>query len=195
MRYSSDDIYTDGYISHMFGSEGATAYFARLLHVNLRTLSLTPEWPSMFLICNPQVPHAYPFTTIRGHPAWLLDCAIRLVGTVVQQRIWAPPNEAQRHAHAPLNMPIFFMPNDGVTLGLPIVSATAGDYVPLRGAGTPAPVGEFSRTFIRINVSARFPRLPCQCVAHTLCPEVELTVLTSCILVARLQRMEYPDHD
>ena len=152
------ELYIDGYISQMFRSEGATAYFARLLHVNLRTLRPTPEWPSMFLICNPQVPHARPFTTIRGHPAWLLDFAIRSVGTVVQQRIWAPQNEAQRHAYARLNMPIFFALNDGITLGLPIVSTAAGNHVPLRGTGNPAPVGDNFSTLIRINVSANFPR-------------------------------------
>ena len=166
------ELYIDGYISQMFRSEGATAYFARLLHVNLRTLRPTPEWPSMFLICNPQVPHARPFTTIRGHPAWLLDFAIRSVGTVVQQRIWAPQNEAQRHAHAPLNLPIFFALNDGVTLGLPIVTAAARDIMTLRGAGTPAPVGECSTTFIRINVSAISPPpsiLSCDACARYRC--------------------------
>ena len=154
----ASELYIDGNIANMFGQEGATAYFSRLLQVDLRSLRFIPtkEWPSAFLICNPQVPHARPFTITRGNPAWLLDFEIRPIGTVVQQRIWAPvpQNEAQRLpvAHAPLNMPIFFVLNDHVTLGLPIVSAAARDHMTLRGAGTPAPVGECSTTFIRINV-------------------------------------------
>ena len=154
MSEQMSELYIDGNIAQMFRPEGAAAYFARLLHVDLRTLRFLPtkDWPSAFLICSPQVPNARPFTIAHGHPAWLLDFAIRPIGTVVQQRIWAPQNEAQRLAHAPLNMPIFFVLNDHVTLGLPIVSAAARDHMTLRGAGTPAPVGECSTTFIRINV-------------------------------------------
>ncbi|KAF8269609.1 hypothetical protein EI94DRAFT_933785 [Lactarius quietus] len=151
------DLYIDGMIAQMFKPEGAAAYFARLLQVDPRTLrdhlfdgSVT-GWSTAFLLRTP-VPHSHPFTAIRGQPAWLLDFAIRHVGTVVQQRIWAPQNEAQRHAHAPLNMPIFFVLNDiKVTLGVPILSAAAHDYMTLRGAGYPAQVGECSTTFIRIN--------------------------------------------
>ena len=150
----ASELYIDGNIAQMLGPQVAAAYFSRLLQVDLRSLQFiqTTDWPSTFLICNPQVPNARPFTIAHGHPAWLLDFAIRPIGTVVQQRIWAPQNEAQRLAHAPLNMPIFFVLNDRVTLGLPIVSAAARDHMTLRGAGTPAPVGECSTTFIRINV-------------------------------------------
>ena len=135
----------------MLGSEGAAAYFARLLQVDLRSIQFiqTTDWPSTFLICGPQVPNVRPFTIAHGRTTWLLDFAIRPIGTVVQQRIWAPQNGL---AHTPLNMPIFFVLNDRVTLGLPIVSAAAHDQMTLRGAGTPAPVGECSTTFIRINV-------------------------------------------
>ena len=152
------DLYVDGYIAQMFQPEGAAAYFGRLLQVGLRTLRFisSAEWSSAFLIYSPQVSYARPFTTVKGHPAWLLDFAIRPFSTVVQQRIWAPQNEAQRHTHAPLNMPIFFVLSDGVTLGLPIVSAASRDHMTLRGAGTPAPVGECSSIFIRINVSTDF---------------------------------------
>jgi hypothetical protein len=123
------------------------------------------------------VPLACSFATISGEPAWLLDFTIRSIGTVVQQRIWAPHNEVKRHIHGPLNMPIFFVLKDSVTVGLPILNAAARDIMTLRGAGTPAPVGEGSSTLIRINVSANFPWLPCQCGVHTLRPEVELNVM------------------
>jgi hypothetical protein len=150
----SPDLFIDGNIAQMFRPEGAAAYFARLLHVDLPSLRFipSPEWTTAFLICSPQVPQARPFTIAHGHPAWLLDFAIRPIGTVIQQRIWAPQNEAQRLARAPLNMPIFFVLNDRITLGLPIVTAAARDHMTLHGAGTPAPVGECSTMFIRINV-------------------------------------------
>jgi len=150
--HNSFDIYTDGYISHMFGSENTRAYFARLLHANPCTLrfNTNPEWPSMFLICNPQMAQR-PFGFICEHPAWLLDFNINPIGTVVQQRIWAPQNVPQRHPPELLNMPIFCALNDGVTLGLPVVSAGARDHMTLHGAGTTAPVGEYATTFIRIN--------------------------------------------
>jgi hypothetical protein len=160
MEYNAS-IYIDGYISQMFRPEGATAYFARLLNTDTLPIFTNPDWPSMFLISDPQLPHSRPFATIHGQPAWLLDFMIRSVGTVVQQRIWAPQNEGQRHTHAPLNMPIFFTLNDGVTVGLPIFSAATGYFTMLRGASTPAPVGEGYSTLIRINVSANFPCLPC----------------------------------
>ncbi|KAN0131608.1 hypothetical protein V8E53_010450 [Lactarius tabidus] len=110
------------------------------LNSNVQTRS--PEWTTAFLICSSRVPLARLFTIAHGHPAWLLDFEIRPIGTVVQQRIWAPQNEAQRLAHAPQNMPIFFVLNGHVTLGLTIVTAAARDHMTLRGAGTPAPVSE-----------------------------------------------------
>jgi hypothetical protein len=154
----------------MLGPEGAVAYFPRLLQVDLRSLRFmpSPEWSSAFLIYSPQVPDALPSTIAHGHPVWLLDFVVRSIGTVVQQRIWAPQNEAQRRAHGPLNMPIFFVPNDRVTLGLPIESAAARDHMMLFRGGTPAPVGEYSTAFIRINVSFSSLSHPCgaEDIAH-----------------------------
>ncbi|KAI0299036.1 hypothetical protein B0F90DRAFT_1631775 [Multifurca ochricompacta] len=90
---------------------------------------------------------------IHGKPAWLLDFAIRQGGTVVPQRIWSPqnPSDAQRYAHVPLNMPIFFVHNDRKNFGLPLLKAIAGDCGTLLGLGTAAPVGDCSTTYIRIN--------------------------------------------
>ncbi|KAH9059703.1 hypothetical protein EDB87DRAFT_1562947 [Lactarius vividus] len=47
--------------------------------------------------------------------------------------------------------PIHFVHNDRVTLGLPIVAAAAHDCTILLDVGNPAPVGDCSTTFIRIN--------------------------------------------
>ncbi|KAI9461957.1 hypothetical protein BJY52DRAFT_1222161 [Lactarius psammicola] len=146
------DLHIDGNIAQMFGPQGAAMYFARLLQVDPRSLRamIDPQWPSAFFIRNPPVSRAR-HLIIHGQPAWLLDYAIRHGGTVVPQRIWAPQNEAQRHAHVPLNMPIFFVHNDRVNLGLPVVIAASRDCMTLLGAGTAAPVGDCSTTFIRIN--------------------------------------------
>jgi len=160
------DLHIDGNIAQMFKPQGAAMYFSRLLQADPHTLRAitTPQWPSAFFILSPPVSRARHFTVIQGHPAWLLDYAIKHGGTVVPQRIWAPQNDTQRHV--PLNMPIFFVHNDKVNLGLPVVTAATRDCMTLYGAGTPAPVGDCSTTFIRINVSdfpcpwreARVPR-------------------------------------
>ncbi|KAH9044858.1 hypothetical protein EDB84DRAFT_1558939 [Lactarius hengduanensis] len=110
-----------------------------------------PQWPFAFFILHPPASRVHHFAIVQGRHAWLLDYAIRHGGTVVQQRIWAPQNEAQRHAHVPLNMPIFFIHSDRVTLGLPIVSAATRDPTTLLDTGKAAPVGDCSTTFIRIN--------------------------------------------
>jgi hypothetical protein len=88
---------------------------------------------------------------------WLFDFEIRSIGTVVQQRIWAPQNEAQRHGHAPLNMPIFFVLNDRRhTRPADRHRRSARPHDAAR-RGHPAPVGECSTTFIRINVAQSHP--------------------------------------
>ncbi|KAI9438953.1 hypothetical protein H4582DRAFT_2075566 [Lactarius indigo] len=83
--------------------------------------------------------------------AWLLNSAIENGGTVVPQRKWTPPYENQRYAHVPLNKPIFFVHNDRENLGLRIVTAAERDCMTLLDVGKPAPVGDASSTFIRIN--------------------------------------------
>lgn len=147
-----EDLHVDGTIARMFGPFDAGRYFARLLQMDPNTIQTTrdPQWPSAFFIILP-APRVRHFTIVQGRPAWLLDYAIRHGGTVVQQRIWAPQNEAQRHAHVPLNMPIFFIHSDRVTLGLPIVSAATRDPTTLLDTGKAAQVGDCSTTFIRIN--------------------------------------------
>ena len=157
------DLFVDGNIAQTFGPQVAESYLCRLLQVYRRSFRATndPRWPSAFFTTQPPLAHGRPFPDTYGRPIWLLDFAIRNRGTVVRQQIWAPQNEAQRHAHAPLNMPIFFVHNDQVTLGLPISIAATRDPMTLFGAGTPASVGDCSTTFIRINGSD--PPLPPPC--------------------------------
>ena len=170
-KASQMDLLVDGILAHMFGPEGAASYFARLLKADVRSLhpTMSQEWPHAFFIARPAVqdataaPQAPPTLYINRRPAQLLDYTIRQVGTVVPQGIWSPGNNngntasdtpARSIKTASLNMPIFFVGMDRVSLGLPLYVAIAeGDRAPLQGAGSPAPIGHGSTTYIRITVS------------------------------------------
>jgi hypothetical protein len=171
------DLLVDGNLAHMFGPEVAALYFARLLKVDVRSLhpTMSQEWPHAFFIASPTVQNAAgagagagastpqaPTLYIDQQPAQLLDYTIRQVGTVVPQGIWPPGNNNNTLADTParsakavsLNMPIFFVGMDRVSLGLPLyVAIVEGDRVQLQGAGSLAPIGHGSTTYIRITVS------------------------------------------
>ena len=154
------DLLVDSNLAHMFGPEGAAVYFARLLKVDVRSLrpTMSQEWPHAFFITSPttavQQDTAPPPTLyINRRPAHLLDYTIRQVGTVIPQGIWPPGHSAKA---ASLNMPIFFVGMDRVSLGLPLPVAIAeGDRVPLQGASSPAQIGPGSTAYIRMTVSFR----------------------------------------
>jgi hypothetical protein len=164
---SKMDLLVDSNIAHMFGPEGAAIYFARLLKADVRSLhpTMTPEWPHAFFITSPtaQQNAAPPTLYINQRPAHLLDYTIRQVGTVVPQGIWPSGNASadtpSRSGSATslrsnLNMPIFLVGMDRVSLGLPLPFAIAeGDRAPLQGASSPAQIGSTSTTYIRITVS------------------------------------------
>jgi hypothetical protein len=163
------DILVDSNLAHMFGPEGAAIYFARLLKVDVRSLhpTMSQEWPHAFFITCPTVqntaaPQVPPALYINRRPAQLLDYTIRQVGTVVPQGIWplgngssdSPPARSPKATS--LNMPIFFVGMDRVSLGLSLqVAIVEGDRAPLQGAGSPAPIGHGSTTYIRITVSTK----------------------------------------
>ena len=137
------DLYVDGNIAQMYSPEGAMRYFSRLLGVDARSLrpTVSQEQPLPFFITNPT-----------GRP---LDYAITHAGTIVPQRMWSSgsPSDARRQANVSLNMPIFFVNTDYVTLGLPLLNAITGDRSTLLGASNVAPVGNCSTLYIRIIVS------------------------------------------
>ena len=161
------DILVDSNLAHMFGPEGAALYFARLLKVDVRSLhpTMSQEWPHAFFITSPTAQTA-PTLYINRRPAQLLDYTIRQVGTVVPQAIWPPGNTsdntpARSAKAASLNMPIFFVGTDRVSLGLPLrVAIAEGDRAPLHGAGSPASIGRGSTTYIRITVSKHPLKVP-----------------------------------
>lgn len=181
------DLLVDGNLAQMFHPEGAASYFARLLRVDARSLrpTISHEWPHAFFITGHAV-NAPPSILINGVPAWLLDYAIRQVGTIVPQRIWSP-SDPQRYVNVSLNMPIFFAHRDRVNLGLPLLTAAAGHCTTLLGAGTTTPVGDCSTMYIRMNVSIHSSS---EKLAHL----VEI-MRSRAPLVARLQRVEYTDYD
>jgi len=167
------DLLVDSNLAHMFGPEGAALYFTRLLKVDVRSLlpTMSQEWPHAFFITSPPPPSPPPPPTAQNAspptlyvnrlpvPAQLLDYTIRQVGTVVPQGIWPPGNTLDSPARsanraASLNMPIFFVGTDRLSLGLPLYMAIGeGDRVQLHGAGSPAPIGHGSTMYIRITVS------------------------------------------
>lgn len=148
------DLYIDGNIAQTFSPEGATRYFARLLGVDVRSLRYTvsQEPPHAFFVTDlPTVQNARPHLVINGRP---LDYAITQAGTVVPQRMWSPgnPTNVQRISNLSLNVPIFFLHNDRMTLGLPLPRAIEGDRTTLLEAGDTAPIGNCSTMCIRISV-------------------------------------------
>ncbi|KAF8494389.1 hypothetical protein F5888DRAFT_655635 [Russula emetica] len=164
------DLLVDSNLAHMFGPEGAAIYFSRLLKVDVRSLHpmMSQEWPHAFFITSPttvqNAPQAAqaptPTLYINRRPVQLLDYTIRQVGTVVPQGIWPPGNNNNTSSDTParsakvasLNMPIFFVGMDRVSLGLPLPLAIAeGDRASLQDAGSPAPIGHGSTTYIRIT--------------------------------------------
>ena len=161
------DLLVDGILAHMFGPEDAALYFARLLKIDIRSLhpTMSQEWPHAFFITSQTVqstttPQAAPTLCINRRPAQLLDYTIRQVGTVVPQGIWPPGNNASDSppARSPkatsLNMPIYFVGMDRISLGLSLhVAIAEGDRAQLQDAGSPAPIGHGSTTYIRITVS------------------------------------------
>ena len=159
------DLLVDSNLAHMFGPEGAAIYFARLLKVDVHSLrpTMSEEWPHAFFITGTTAAQAPPTLYINQQPAHLLDYTIRQVGTVVPQGIWPPGNTSSladtsspsRSAKAAtLNMPIFFVGMDRISLGLLLpVAIVEGDRTPLHGASSLAQIGHGSTMYIRITVS------------------------------------------
>jgi len=149
-----DLLCTHSYIARMLGAAHAPRYFSQLVRVDEHTFQLVISNETFWLLY-PAVKDVHPTTYIGNRHAWLLDYMMRNVGTVVPQRLWTPAatSDAQQYGTVPLNMPIFFVQKDSVTLGLPLDQAAAGNCAALLNARAPAPVGQCSTTTIRILVS------------------------------------------
>jgi len=138
----------------MLGAQQAPRYITHLLQVDERNIQLV-VLNGVFWLLHPAVQNVHPATHIGNRPAWPLDYVLRAIGTVVPQHLYVPAatSDAQRYGTVPLNMPIFFIQRDGVTLGLPLNQAATGNCSALLNAHLPAPVVPRHTTFIRILVS------------------------------------------
>jgi len=154
------DLYIDGNIAQMVGPEDAARYFVRLLGVDMQSLrpAISEQPPHAFFIPDPAMQAVRPSLAINGRP---LDYAVTDAGTVVPQRMWhsGNPADVQRYANVSLNMPVFFVQCDQVTLGLNLLEAVEGGRgrgrgtLRLLGARNAAPIGNGHTIYIRINVS------------------------------------------
>ena len=126
-----------------------------------------------------------------GHPLRPLDYSVVPTGTVIPQVRWSPKNvndHRQHVAEATLQMPIYFVQQDGV-LGLSLDDAINGRSICqiLRDPGMPAQLGGKTTTYIRIRACSLWP-------ASYLC--VESTYDDArCISVAWVQRIQAPSPD
>jgi hypothetical protein len=150
------DLLIDGYVSRMFGPEDAEKYHASLLGRELRQIqwyTILPEFPGIFFATPPGPP-----SIESGQQGWAIDCVIKDTGLVIPQQIWAPRKtaDAQRYVHnEQLHPPIFFVHKDGRSLGLPLMQASGGNCMSLRGADQPAGLGS-SRTHAQIRIKVSY---------------------------------------
>ncbi len=124
-----------------------------------------------------------------GHLLWLLDYSIVRTGTVIPQTRWIPENMTDRRQHvaeAILQMPIFFLQQDG-GLGLSLDDAINGHCKTLRDARVHAQLGGKSTTYIRLGVCSYL-------AASYLC--VKFTYDDAwCTSVARVRRIQAASPD
>ena len=151
------DLYIDGYIAQMVGPEDAVRYFVRLLGVDAQSLrpAISEQPPHAFFITDSAMQTVFPSLAINAR---LLDYPITDAGTVVPQRMWCSgnPADAKRNANVSLNMPVFFVQCDQVTLGLTLLEAVESrgrGTLRLFGARSAAPIGNGHTIYIRINAS------------------------------------------
>ena len=144
------DLLIDGYISRTFRPRDAEAYHASLLRrepQHIQWYTILPEFPGIFFATPPA-------GTEPDQQGWAIDYVIKDTGLVIPQQIWAPRKaaDAQRYVHE-LRPPIFFVHRDGRSLGLPLMEASGGNCMSLRGADQLAGLGQSAHAQIRINVS------------------------------------------
>src|SRR5579863_4704988 len=134
------ELLIDGYISRMFGPQGAQAYHASLLGrepQHLQQYTALPESPGIFFATPPPVIGS-------NQQSCAIDYVPKDTGPVIPQQIWAPRKTADEQRYVrneQLRPPIFFVHKDGRSLGIPLTEAAGGNCMSLRGADQPAGVG------------------------------------------------------
>ena len=156
----------NGYVSQTFGPNSAEEYFHYLLKTNQSDLNqscravLKPDGSGVLFAVRTIPDNIHPTPSMQDHngrPLWLLDHSIVQTGIVIPQARWSPENandHRQHVAEAILQMPIFFLQQDG-TLGLSLDDAIRGRYQTLRDSRVQAQLGGKTTTHVRIGVCAR----------------------------------------
>jgi hypothetical protein len=148
------DLLIDGYISHMFGPLDAEKHHATLLRREPQLIQWysIPIFPGIFFAESPTEPG---FDQELEPESWAIDYVVKDMGVVIPQQRWAPrPSaDAQRYIHhQELCPPIFFLHEDGESLGLPLVEAACGECSHLQDAMHAAAISSITYTQICINV-------------------------------------------
>jgi hypothetical protein len=154
------DYLTDGYISYTFGPRIAEGYVAHLFSIDAASVQTVRQGDAFYALNFPSY-NIPPTLSVSGHDAWLLDFAVRSGGSVVPQQIWSPQGQGDRRRYveqAQIRMPVFFINSDG-SLGVPVMSAAAGD-MQLHGVHLPPQLADKRTVKLRINVCTRFLRNP-----------------------------------
>ena len=152
------DLCIDGYIAQMFGPEDAQEYHVSLLGREPGQIQFQADvagpGTGVFFATPPGPPGQ-----TSGQHDWAIDHAVREMGPVIRQKLWAPKKSSDKLRwvdHEQLNPSIFFIHENGEGLGLSLVQAAGGDCMCLRGAAEAAPVDFRAHAQIRINVSSIF---------------------------------------
>ena len=160
MLFVTAGLLVDGFIASTFGSKDTNSYIHSLLKT-LTDIFQPSSLPyngishhqnhqgSWYIPQNLLPPHI-PFQA-----APLLDYSVTECGTVVPQKRWTPASPVavrQNIDKAPLQLPIFFVNNNG-GIGFPLPDILDGYVRNLHNANDPAPAGPKPTTHIRIWVS------------------------------------------
>jgi len=149
-------VRSGGFLTRMFGRQGAAFLIESLLKVNANDVYLignVPGWHNALMVQHPSIGGTRSDAVANDLPLWLLDFLSPMsMYHVLPQKIWTPPNQSDWRRYiepAHLRMPVFFVRRSGA-LGLPLPRAVVGDTASLRGADNPAPLGGGNSTQIRI---------------------------------------------
>ncbi|KZV67890.1 hypothetical protein PENSPDRAFT_754594 [Peniophora sp. CONT] len=154
---SGVDILRDGFLAHMFGVF-TELFFQSLLKTSVRSLPVQfplHGWPSAFALSQGAVTSLQPnVVDAYQYPYLLLDLLVNTaIGPVVPQTLWVPRSSrdlAQYVLEATLELPIFFVRNDG-GIGITVADASAGNSASLLGSTRAVNVGGRTSVHLRIQ--------------------------------------------
>ncbi|KAH9993742.1 hypothetical protein BJV74DRAFT_884337 [Russula compacta] len=163
------ELLVDGYISQSFSpNKDAEDYFGHLLKTDKSVIkhsyqtSPTRDGSGVIFVAK-AIPETLSTTPSmqdsRGRPLWLLDYSVIRSGTVVPQALWSPHNVndfRQYVSEAPLQMPIFFMQENGI-LGLSLNDAADGRCQTLRDGRYSSARGKIYHAYSHLGTQPSWP--------------------------------------